>query len=337
MSRNLHDTLEHIPTLSVDFDDHEPINPMRLAKEKQRSTGNGFLWALVLLQSAALGAGGWWGWQQIEQNKQQLLDAQHNFARINEQLGAKIQSIDGKLISTETSVNNGSKNLLQQITGLTAQVDAQQSELKKQQDSYKQQNARQETLEKQLNQFASTSKAQVESLATLGQQLNAQSKQLSAQNEALSLQKSTREQTLSALQLVQQSHNELQKQLKQVAEEAATIRAVREQLKQVSEETAAIRGIREQLGSVSSLATNLSSLQKQVAQAQSVISKLEREQLALKREQLALKAGQESRTAAATKGNSPAEFDAFRAQTTRSINNLQNQLQRLQQAAAGNP
>jgi len=303
MPRNLHSSLDRVPTLKADFDDREPINPLRSGKEKRQRSGNGLLWLLALLQSAALGAGGWWGWQQIEQNKQQLADAQHNFSRINEQLGAKIQSIDGKLVSTASTVSSGSENLRQQISELAAHLDALQSELKKQQDSYKIQNARQDTLEKQLSQLASTSKAQVDSLATLGQQFSTQSKQLGTQSEALSALKTAREQTLAALQIIQQSQSELEKQLKKVAEEAA-----------------AVRSIREQLNSISTMATNLSSLQKQVEQSQSAITRLEREQLALKVEQ-------ENRAA---KGNSSAEFDAFRAQTTRSLNSLQSQLQRLQ-------
>jgi len=304
MQRNLDNRLEHVPTLKADLSDREPLHPLRPAKEKpRRHLGYGFLWLLVLLQSAALAAGGWWGWQQLEINKQQLADSLHNLARLNEQLGARIQRIDGKLISTASTVNSGSENIRQQISGLSAHLDALQSELKKQQEGQKAQNARQDTLEQQFSQLANTSKAQVESLAELGKQLSAQAKQLSTQNEALSVQKTAQSEAQAALKTLQQTQGELQKKLAQVGEEAA-----------------AVRNVREQLSSVSTLATNLSSLQKQVEQAQSAIKRLEREQLALKVEQ-------ENRTS----NQSSAEFDAFRAQTTRSINNLQTQLQKLQQ------
>jgi len=307
MPRNLDNRLEHIPTLKADLSDREPINPLRQSKEKpRRHLGYGVLWLLVLLQSAALTAGGWWGWQQLGQNKQQLAESLHNLARINEQLGARIQRIDGKLVSTASTVNSGSESLRQQISGLSAHLDALQSELKKQQENQKEnqktQNARQDTLEQQFGQLASTSKAQVESLAELGKQLNTQVKQTAAQNEALSAQKTAQSEALAALKALQQAQGEMQKKLAQVSEEAS-----------------AVRSVREQLSSVSTLATNLSSLKKQVEQAQSAIKRLEREQLALKVEQ-------ENRTS----NQSSAEFDAFRAQTTRSINNLQTQLQKLQ-------
>jgi len=304
MQRNLDNRLEHIPTLKADLSDREPIHPLRLAKEKpRRHPGYGFLWLLVLLQSAALAAGGWWGWQQLEINKQHQADSLHNLARINEQLGARIQRIDGKLVSTASTVNSGSEHIRQKLAELSAHLDALQSELKKQQEGQKTQNARQESLEQQFGQLASTSKAQVESLAELGKQLSVQVKQTSTQNEALSAQKTAQSETQAALKVLQQAQGEMQKKLAQVGEEAS-----------------AVRGVREQLTGVSTLATHLSSLQKQMEQTQSAIKRLEREQLALKVEQ-------ENRTS----NQSSAEFDAFRAQTTRSLNNLQTQLQKLQQ------
>ncbi|KXU37568.1 hypothetical protein AXE65_02975 [Ventosimonas gracilis] len=304
MQRNLDNRLAHIPTLKADLSDHEPIHPLRLPKEKPRHyLAYGFLWLLVLLQSAVLAAGGWWGWQQLEINKQQLADSLHNLARINEQLGARIQRIDGKLISTASTVNSGSENIRQKLAELSAHLDALQSELKKQQEGQKTQNARQESLEQQFGQLASTSKAQTESLTELGKQLSAQIKQSSAQNEALSAQKTAQSEAQAALKALQQTQGTMQKKLAQVGEEAS-----------------AVRGVREQLSGVSTLATHLSSLQKQVEQTQSAIKRLEREQLALKVEQ-------ENRAS----NQSSAEFDAFRAQTTRSLNNLQAQLQKLQQ------
>jgi|GEM_PF-757496 len=332
MPRNLDDLLEHIPTLKADFSDRDPIHPLRLPKEKPRRSFYGFLWLLVLLQSALLVVGGWWGWQQLEVNKQQLADSLHNLARINEQLGARIQRIDGKLVSTASTVNSGSENIRQNLAELSAHLGALQSELKKQQEAQKTRNARQESLEQQFGQLASTSKAQAESLTELGKQLSAQIKQSSTQNEALSAQKTAQSETQAALKALQQSQGEMQRKLAQVGEEASSVLATRlsslqkqvEQtqsaIKQLEREQLALRGAREQLGGVSTLATNLSSLQKQVEQSLSAIKRLEREQLALK-------VKQEDRTS----NQSSAEFDAFRAQTTRSLNNLQAQLQKLQQ------
>jgi len=316
MQRNLRDSLDYVPTIEVDLSDHEPITPPRSSRRRQPHFGYGLLWLLLLLQSAVMGAGGWWGWQQIEHNKQQLADSQHNLARINEQFAVRLQNINGKLVSTESTVNTGSATLRQQISQLSERFDKLQSELQKQQSSQKIQSTRQDTLEKQLTQLVSTSKAQVDGVTELSRQLGAQGRQLTAYNqqisahsEALAVQKNAQNEVLATLQKLGQSLTD-----------------AHNKLGQISQEVTSVRGVREQLGGLPTLASNISSLQKQVQQARASISRLEREQLALK-------VGQENRASVAAPSSS-AEFDAFRAQITRSINSLQSQMQRLQQQAA---
>jgi len=299
MQRTLRNSLNPVPTLKADLSDRERISSLYSAQAPHQGLAYLLLWLLVMLQSIVLVGGGWWCWQQIEQSKRKLADSQHSLARINEQIAARIQRIDGKLISTESTVNSGSESLRQQISQLHTQLDTLQKDLKKQQDSQKTQDARQDALEKQLAQFGNTSKAQVESLEALNQQLAVQGGKISMQNERLAAQQSLQADTSNALKTLQQAHNEMQKRLKQVTEEVATV-----------------RGMREQLAGVSTLATKLSGLQKELQQADTAIKRLEREQLALKGRQ---------------ENSSVAEFDAFRAQTTRSLNSLQTQVQRLQQ------
>jgi len=316
--------LGHVPTLKADLADREPLSAQRLLRTPARRSGNGLLWLFLLLQSAVLAAGGWWGWQELARADRQLADVQHNFARINEHFAERIQSIDGKLVSTESSVSSGSESLRQQIAALGKRLDelqgalqgSLQGTLQQQQDSQKAQGARQDTLEQQLAQFASTSKAQVDSLAELGKQFVEQGKQLSAlrqqlgtQSDALTAQKNAQEGTAASLKNTQDHLQKLQQAQS----------ALQSQLKQLNAQAEELRKLREQLSAVSTLATAVSSLQKQVPQNQAAISRLERDQLALK-------VAQENRP-----GNSPAEFDAFRAQLTRSISNLQAQIQRLQQ------
>jgi len=324
MQQSNRNHLGHVPTLKADLADREPLAVQRPARAAPRRAGNGLLWLFLLLQSAVLAAGGWWGWQELARADSQLADAQHNFARINEQLAERIKTIDGKLVSTESSVTSGSESLRQQIAALGKRLDelqgalqgSLQGTLQQQQDSQKAQAARQDTLEQQLALFASTSKAQVDSLGELGKQFAEQGKQLAAlreqlgnQNDALAAQKNAQGESAASLKNTQDSLQKLQQAQGEL----------QSQLNQLSAQGEELRKLREQLSAVSTLATAVSSLQKQVPQNQAAISRLERDQLALK-------VAQENRA-----GNSPAEFDAFRAQLTRSISNLQAQIQRLQQ------
>jgi len=55
----------------------------------------------------------------------------------------------------------------------------------------------------------------------------------------------------------------------------------------------------------------------------------------LEQDMLVLKSQLDNRPAASNSGSNTAEFDAYRAQTTRSINTLQAQIQNLQQQIDG--
>ncbi len=121
-----------------------------------------------------------------------------------------------------------------------------------------------------------------------------------------------------AAQTAQQTNRntQVQEQLKSVAAELAALKAALPDLKTAQAEQGKLDA------QIKSVAADVATLKKQ-GNASAAVERLEQELMVLKSEQ--------ENTPAPSAGGNTAEFDAFRAQVTRSINTLNSQIQNLSQ------
>jgi chromosome segregation ATPase len=185
MRNDANDDFDDVPSLRADtLDDDFPTTaaarertsvhsrPTQLVKVKGPSTGP--LWALVGALLFAFAGLAWWSFQQISLMEQQLVATQESFARISEDAAGRLQAISGKVVASESSVNNGSEALKLQIK----QLESKLLEQSKQQQGV----AGQATdLDKRLAQMT----AQTTEQQAANTQLQAQLKALSGELAAL--------------------------------------------------------------------------------------------------------------------------------------------------------
>lgn len=285
MRNDAHDEFDDVPSLTPDRRDQDDFDPepqpyARAAAPARtaaapRAASTGPLWALVGALSIALGAVGWWSFQQINLMEQQLVATQESFARISEEAAGRIQDISGKVVAAESNVTTGSEALRLQVRQLESKV----AELTKQQQA-------------------------------VGGQQSGQDKRI--------------EQLIADLKAQQGDSGKYDDSLKALGSEQGSLKS---ELAAVKSELATLKGAQADAGKlatqVKGLAGDIEALKK-AGNANPAIDRLEQDLLVLK-SQL------DNRPAASTTGGSTAEFDAFRAQTTRSVNTLQAQIQNLQQ------
>lgn len=185
MRNDAHDDFDDVPSLRADsIDDDFPTTatarertsvhsrPTKVVKVK--GSGTGPLWALVGALFFAFAGLAWWSFQQISLMEQQLVATQESFARISEEAAGRLQAISGKVVASESSVNNGSEALKLQIK----QLENKLLEQNKQQQGV----AGQATdLDKRLAQMT----AQTAEQQSVNTQLQAQVKSLSSELTAL--------------------------------------------------------------------------------------------------------------------------------------------------------
>lgn len=284
MRNDAHDEFDDVPSLKPDPRDHDDFDPEpqpyaragvpARAAAAPRAASTGPLWALVGALSIALGAVGWWSFQQINLMEQQLVATQESFARISEEAAGRIQDISGKVVAAESNVTTGSEALRLQVRQLENKV----AELTKQQQAA---GGQQSGQDKRIEQLLADVKAQqgdagkyADSLKTLGSGQDSLKGELAAVKTEL-----------ASLASNQGDAGRLATQVKSLTAEVETL--------------------------------------KKAGNANAAVDRLEQDLLVLK--------SQLDNRPAASSGGNTAEFDAFRAQTTRSINTLQAQIQNLQQ------
>ena len=137
MRNDSRDDFDNVPTLRADADDHDDLASMGGARErgagharnaqviKVKGPSTGPLWALILAVLLAFGGLAWWSFQQITLMEQQLVATQESFARISEEAAGRLQAISGKVVASESSINNGSEALKLQIKQLEDQLAEQ--------------------------------------------------------------------------------------------------------------------------------------------------------------------------------------------------------------------
>lgn len=134
MRNDSRDDVDNVLTLRATVDDDAPLAPTAGARErtavysrdtpvvKVKGPSTGPLWALICALVLAMAGLGWWSFQQISLMEQQLVATQESFARISEDAAGRLQAITGKVVASESNLNNGSEALKLQIRQLEEQL-----------------------------------------------------------------------------------------------------------------------------------------------------------------------------------------------------------------------
>ena len=134
MRNDARDDFDNVPTLRADTDDHDEPASSFGARErttvysrntpviKVKGPSTGPLWAMICALLVAVGGLGWWSFQQISLMEQQLVATQESFARISEEAAGRLQAISGKVVASESTINNGSEALKLQFKQLEEQL-----------------------------------------------------------------------------------------------------------------------------------------------------------------------------------------------------------------------
>ncbi len=309
MRNDARDEINELPSLSAARTEHSlkassnpdatpftaQIHTHALSDTPQSNKAVGVLSALTLALLCASGTFAWWSMQRIDLLEQQLVATQDSFSRISEDAAGRIKDITGKFTATESSVLSDNETLKMRLNKIeSAAVEA----AKQQQIRLTEQTAR---LNKTSNALASSQSALDALQTTAKQQQNAYEQQKSA---------------LSALQ--KDLNARLEQQNQQLTKLTKNSETSQQQLAQLAEQGKTLQN----------LSAKLNKLQ-QSAVATDELTRLQQDILILRSEL-------EQRPTAApasNKGPSLADFDAYRAQTNRTISALQEQVRNLQKNA----
>ncbi len=137
MRNDARDDFHDVPLLRATAADQDPLEPAGGARErttvyslntpviKVKGPSTGPLWVLVGALMLAVAGLGWWSFQQISLMEQQLVATQESFARISEDAAGRLQAISGKVVASESNINNGSEALKLQIKQIEEQLQEQ--------------------------------------------------------------------------------------------------------------------------------------------------------------------------------------------------------------------
>lgn len=274
------------------IDSHRNATPLTNTQNRSNKA-LGILSAVTIAIACSSTTFAWWSMQRMQLLEQQLIATQDSFSKINEDAAGRINAITGKVSATQNTVLSDNEALRKQLNTLQSSTV----------DTYKQQ---QISLTENSTHL---SKLRAE-LASLAERSNNLSSQLEAQKtRALQQEK--------AVHAANTAQSELSKSLTaqqtQLQDLHSTLEANQQQLAQLKE-------LDTRLTSVS---TALSSLQKNTA-LNDDIARIQQELLIL-RSQVDNQPTPVSHT-----GPTIADFDAYRAQTNRTITTLQKQVLNLQ-------
>ena len=283
-------------------------SPIAAAPTQYRGGGKtlGLLFFLTFGIACSAAAFGWWSFERMQLLEQQLIATQDSFSQVSEDAAGRINAITGKVSEAQSSVLSGTEELNKRLSALEKSVVETQ---KKQQTSLTENSVQLTTLSNKITSQAN----QIESL-------NGTNKE---QKEFIAQQEQIYKKALAALDAeLNKSFDAQQKTLQeklQVLEEDLT--ANRDRWAQLDEFNAQLKSIN----------TDLAELKKDPVKdtaSQSDVTRLQQDILILRSELDNLPAP----TAAPVRkpGPSVADFDAYRAQTNRTITTLQEQVRNLQ-------
>ena len=298
------------------------------ANTTQRSSGRaaiGFLSVLTIAIACSAAAFGWWSFERMQLLEQQLIATQDSFSKVSEEASGRINAITGKVSAAENSVLSGTDAL----------------------------KARLDTLEKSV---VDTQKKQQSALSENTSQLTLLSSEfanLTDRHSSLDSKLSEQEKVFNSALTTQ--HNELSSKLD------SAVTALNSELKQTldaaitSQKSLLTNSIDGQETKLQNLEKSIGSSQQQLAKFDDINSRLQNIKTDLDKLQKATKTNSPSQgdftrlqqdililrteldnrpapTAAPARNAGPsiADFDAYRAQTNRTISALQEQVRNLQ-------
>lgn len=294
------------------------------ANTTQRSSGRtaiGFLSFLTIAIACSAAAFGWWSFERMQLLEQQLIATQDSFSKVSEEASGRINAITGKVSAAESSVLSGTDAMKARLDMLEKSV----VDIQKKQQSALSENTSQLTLLS--SEFANLTDRH----SSLDNKLSEQAKAFnSAHNElsskldsAVTALANELKQTLDAAITSQKSllTNSIDGQETKLQNLEKSIGASQQQLAKFDDIN----------NSLQSLKTDLASLQKGTktdSPSQDDFTRLQQDILILRTEL----DNRPAPTAAPARNAGPsiADFDAYRAQTNRTISALQEQVRNLQ-------
>lgn len=263
-------------------------------KTPQSNKAVGILSALTLALLCSSGTFAWWSMQRMQLLEQQLVATQNSFSRISEEAAGRIKDISGKFTATESTVLSDNETLKMRINKIeSAAVET----AKQQQASLSEQSARLTKVTTELVSLQETS-GKLQTNTAQQQQAFEQHKQiLSTSQKDLNTRIAEQAQQVLKLQTVSDASQQFLAQLP--AQEKA----------------------------LQNLTAQISKLQKNTISND--------EFTRLKQDILILRTELEQRPTSSSsshQGPSLSDFDAYRAQTNRTIAALQEQVRNLQKS-----
>ncbi|HKM37261.1 MAG TPA: hypothetical protein VJY83_06480 [Thiopseudomonas sp.] len=290
--------------------------------QKRSTKGIAALSVLTISLVCASAAFGWWSLQRMQLLEQQLIATQDSFSKTSEDATGRINEITGKVSATHNNVLSENKTLKQRLEALEVNIV----------DLVKQQQLGATELQSQLTQLGSALSSSTEQTTLLQSTLDKQQKLLLQHTQALSAQESATAQHTQALTA----------QKSATAQHDTTLAALESQLSknldgqqaQIQKLERSLAAYQEQLAQIEQFSTEINSVKGKLTALQSNSSSSD-ELTRLQQDVLILRSELDNRPAVkaaprATPGPSLADFDAYRAQTNRTISALQEQLRNLQ-------
>lgn len=307
MRNDAHDEINDLPQLSAartepvlhisqhaqDADFTAPTHAAELHTAPTSNVGVGFLSALIIALLCASGAFAWWSVQRIQQLEQQIIATQAVFVRISEDAADRIKAISGQFTATESSASTDTETLKTRLNTLESAAVEQA----------KQQHIRLTEYSARLTQL-NTELTQLREVASTLDATSAQQQQ-------------TFEQQNNSLNTLQQDFTtRFTQQEQQLASLHTSNDAYQQQRAQLNDQVTALQN----------LSTQLAQLQKNSVSVEE-LGRLRQDILILRSE-----VERRATVSAAARYNGPSltDFDAYRAQTNRTINALQEQVRQLQ-------
>ena len=308
MRNDAHDEINDLPSLSAvctETTDQsatvaaaEPLTENQAQINTPASSSSkavGILSAVSFALVCASASFVWWSMQRMQLLEQQLVATQDSFSRISEDAEGRIKAISGQFTATESSVLGDNERLKMRLNKIESAA-------------------------------VETAKQQQISTAAHAAQLTKISNELSTLVDALAVMKKHSEQQQQVLEQQKNTLNTVQQELR------TGLASYQQQLtdlqKTSTQHQQHFAQLSEQEKKLAHLATQLAALQKNTVTSAD-LTRLQQDMLILRSEL----EQRSSTTSSAHNGPSLADFDAYRAQTNRTISALQEQVRHLQKNA----
>ncbi len=308
MRNDAHDEINDLPSLSAvctETTDQsatvaaaEPLTENQAQINTPASSSSkavGILSAVSFALVCASASFVWWSMQRMQLLEQQLVATQDSFSRISEDAEGRIKAISGQFTATESSVLGDNERLKMRLNKIESAA-------------------------------VETAKQQQISTAAHAAQLTKISNELSTLVDALAVMKKHSEQQQQVLEQQKNTLSTVQQELR------TGLASYQQQLtdlhKTSTQHQQHFAQLSEQEKKLAHIATQLAALQKNTVTS-AELTRLQQDMLILRSEL----EQRSSTTSSAHNGPSLADFDAYRAQTNRTISALQEQVRHLQKNA----